>query len=128
MARKSTAKQGIVPNDGRTGRTRGLARSVAVFGLAAAGWLAITGGAPASAGTPADTGCPTSYDLLNVADLTAQGYQLPAQLDDPANGGNGDGWVCGKPANDHKAENFCNGPCPVPQLYDLVDNNRTPAH
>jgi len=33
--------------------------------------------------------------LLVVADLVALGYRLPGILDDPANGGNGDGLVCG---------------------------------
>jgi hypothetical protein len=37
-------------------------------------------------------------ELTSVAWLESQGpYQLPARLDDPANGGNGDGYVCAFP-------------------------------
>jgi hypothetical protein len=73
---------------------------------------------------PAANGCPRSYELLSVADLTAQGYLLPAQLDDPSSGttshgspGNGDGYVCGKEL----------GPQTTPwgaQLYNFWDNNQ----
>ena len=57
-------------------------------------------GTPAQASAPSD-GCPTGYDLMSVSALSAQGYRVPAQVDDPASGilsfgraGNGDGSVC----------------------------------
>ena len=49
----------------------------------------------AAASTPVENGCPASTELTSVAALEASGpYQLPGRLDDPANGGNGDGWIC----------------------------------
>lgn len=52
--------------------------------------------AEAAAAHPLVNGCPSGHDLVDVAWATQQGYRLPAQLDDPANGGNGDGTVCGR--------------------------------
>jgi hypothetical protein len=50
------------------------------------------------AATPVTNGCPASAQLVSVAWLETQGpYQLPARLDNPANGGNGDGYVCAFP-------------------------------
>ena len=54
-------------------------------------------GAGRAGATPPDTGCPSGYRVLDVASLTEQGYQLPAIIDDPANGGNGNGLMCGLP-------------------------------
>src|SRR6266516_3442867 len=67
--------------------------------------LAVGGGlllvAPATlalATTPVQNGCPASSELISVAYLESVGpYQLPGRLDDPANGGNGDGYVCAFP-------------------------------
>ncbi len=74
--------------------------------LATAGGLLMT--APATgalATTPVQNGCPASSDLISVAYLESVGpYQLPARLDDPANGGNGDGWVCAFPLPEAMAE------------------------
>lgn len=56
--------------------------------------------APAAVGatTPVQDGCPAAAELTSVAELEGSGpYQLPGILDDPANGGNGDGWVCAFP-------------------------------
>jgi hypothetical protein len=54
--------------------------------------------AAVAAATPVENGCPASADLTSVAQLEASGpYQLPRRLDDPANGGNGDGWICAFP-------------------------------
>jgi len=67
--------------------------------LAAVGGLLMV--APATvalATTPVQNGCPASSELISVAYLESVGpYQLPGRLDDPANGGNGDGWVCAFP-------------------------------
>jgi hypothetical protein len=61
----------------------------------------------AGAATPAHAmapvgGCPSGYKILSVRQLTEQGYQMPARVDDPNSGvlsygkpGNGNGTVCG---------------------------------
>lgn len=103
-----------------------LARTAAVVTLSAGGLFAAA--LPAAAdGTPTVDGCPTSYTLLSVSDLALLGYHDPQMVDDPANGGNNDGSVCGKPVNETAAANLCGGPCPVPILYNFVDDSRTPA-
>ena len=67
----------------------------ALTASAAVGLLMAASATAAFATTPAENGCPASAPLTSVADLEASGpYQLPAALDDPANGGNGDGNVC----------------------------------
>lgn len=82
---------------------------------------AVMVGAPAHATAPAD-GCPRGYDLLSVSALSAQGYRVPAQLDDPAGGilsfgrpGNGDGSVCAV-ALGNQTSSFGG------QLYNFWDN------
>jgi hypothetical protein len=97
---------------------------------AATGLLAVTGffGMSGTAGaTPPEGGCPSGFETLSVEWLESQSpnYHLPRQLDES---GNQDGYVCGKPQNDHAAENYCDGPCPVPTLYNFQENDRTPAH
>jgi hypothetical protein len=65
---------------------------------AAAGVLVAAPATVALATTPVQNGCPASAQLISVAYLATQGpYQLPGKLDDPANGGNGDGYVCAFP-------------------------------
>jgi hypothetical protein len=65
--------------------------------------------ASALAAAPSN-GCPSGYQLLSVPTLTAEGYRVPALVDNPSSGvvgqgpgvgrgwtgqpGNGDGWVC----------------------------------
>ena len=62
--------------------------------LAGAAVLALAPAAVAAA-TPVDNGCPASTAPISVAELEASGpYTLPGLIDDPANGGNGDGWIC----------------------------------
>lgn len=94
--------------------------------LTAAGSLAVaTSWSSAAQASPSDTGCPSAYALLSVSELEASGpYKLPRQLDD---GGNRDGYVCGKETEDHAATNFCGGPCPA-QIYNFTENDRTPGH
>lgn len=41
-------------------------------------------------------GCPNGFQYLSVSDLTAMGYHVPALVDSPANGGNGDGYICAR--------------------------------
>lgn len=54
----------------------------------------------AVAGTPVETGCPASAALTELGDFDSSIYRLPSRLDDPANGGNGDGWTCAFPLPD----------------------------
>jgi hypothetical protein len=97
----------------------------AVAAALLAGGMVATAAPSALASEPKDTGCPASYELLSVTWLESQGpYKLPRQLDES---GNNDGYVCGKKAEEHHAENFCGGPCPA-QLYNFMDNHRTPEH
>jgi hypothetical protein len=71
---------------------RRISRSLA---LAAAAGLLLLAPAAVAAATPVQNGCPAAADLTSVATLEASGpYGLPRILDDPANGGNGDGWIC----------------------------------
>lgn len=72
----------------------------------------------AAASTPVENGCPASTELISVAELEASGpYQLPGRLDDPANGGNGDGWICAFPLPE--AVDFGAGI----QIYQFFENN-----
>lgn len=74
-------------------RTR---RSLLALTMCAAIGLLMVLPAVTLATTPVQNGCPASAELLSVAELESEGpYQVPAKLDDPQNGGNGDGYVCG---------------------------------
>ena len=65
---------------------------------AAGGLLLVAPATMAFATTPVQNGCPASSELISVAYLESVGpYQLPGRLDDQANGGNGDGYVCAFP-------------------------------
>lgn len=83
-----------------------------------------------SGSTPVTTGCPEGMLTLSIAWLQQQSplYHAPSVIDDPANGGNGDGVVCGNPVAPARSEKLCGGPCAVPVLYDFRDNTLTPAH
>jgi hypothetical protein len=104
------------------------------LGIAAATFIAPLGillpaASAAAVDTPVATGCAAGFQTLSVSWLEQQGpYHLPAMLDNPANGGNGDGYVCGKPINDVRAAQICGGPCQVPVLYEFAENNLTPDH
>jgi hypothetical protein len=96
---------------------RRLTTALLVALLLALGLFTATSG-PASA-LPTETGCPSGFQVLSVAELTAQGYRVPAILDDPANGGNGNGLVCGLPL----PQQACGPDCPVPVFYQFSDDN-----
>lgn len=94
-------------------------------GLLVVAGLSATAG-PAAAAAP-DNGCPRGYLALSVTELSALGYRIPAQMDDPDSGllsyglpGNGDGWVCGVPlgnqvgGNGHQLYNFMDDSLRVP--------------
>ena len=71
------------------------------LGILAAAGLLVLAPAAVAASTPVENGCPAAAELTSVAELEGSGpYQLPAILDDPTNGGNGDGWVCAFPLPD----------------------------
>lgn len=79
---------------------------------------------------PIHNGCLPGYHVMSVTDLSTQGYGVPALLDAPDNGGNGDGLVCGKRISETLAVQLCGGEhgpdatCPVPVVYDFTDNNQ----
>lgn len=89
-----------------------------VFGVAA-----VTAPTIGSAGAQsAPEGCPKGYQVLVVSELTLQGYQVPAQMDDPNSGflsfgqpGNGDDRVCAQEIG-HQTTSFGG------QLYQFWDN------
>ncbi len=77
---------------------------------------------PYQPGDPQTNGCPAGWEALALSDLIPYGYQLPAQIDATANGGNGDGIVCGHPWT--AAEQAARLPnATVPVIFDFQDNN-----
>jgi hypothetical protein len=114
--RSSVSKQGS-----RSVKNMAIAITAGVFVLGA---FSGTGAVAA----PPDSGCTNGNDnvtehgtlLLAVADLAPLGYLLPTRLDDPANGGNGDGFVCGV-ARGNQTTPFGG------QIYGFVDNQFFPG-
>lgn len=93
-------------------------RTFRSLGITAATALLLLAPAAVAGATPVENGCPASADLTSVAALEASGpYQLPRQLDDPANGGNGDGWICAFPL---RVVDRADGPF---QIYQFFENN-----
>jgi hypothetical protein len=92
-----------------------VAAIAALAASAAAAVLATTAGAdPAS--TPVVTGCPAGWSLFAVG---TPPYRVPTFVDDPANGGNGDGYVCAHAFPDAVQDAFCangRGGCLLQQL------------
>jgi hypothetical protein len=73
-----------------------MTRNALLLAAAALVTTAVPVTAGAAAAHPLVNGCASGHEAVDVAWATAQGYRLPAQFDDPANGGNGDGTVCGR--------------------------------
>jgi hypothetical protein len=114
----------------RAGR---ISRTVRLGLAAASATLATTAGVVTSAATAAsaDTqvgSCPAGFQLLSVVALTAEGYHLPALIDNPdlvlgnphsnawlQQPGNNDGWVCALPEG-NRTTSFGG------QLYLFVDD------
>jgi hypothetical protein len=48
---------------------------------------------------------------------------VPAIVDDPANGGNGNGLVCGHAFSEAARQQLCGPDCPVPIYYLFRDDN-----
>ena len=74
----------------------------------------LTATAAPAAAVPTETGCPSASQVLSVAELIPLGYRFPAIIDDPANGGNGNGLVCGLPLPEAYRQATCGPDCPRP--------------
>jgi hypothetical protein len=101
-------------------------KAIAITAAVAAAVLGVS--TEAAAGPPTN-GCATEnrtsevdHGMLYfaVADLAALGYRVPGIIDDPANGGNGDGFVCGVPQGNQTTPRGT-------QLYFFSDNVLGPA-
>lgn len=95
--------------------------------LAAAAAVFVAGAAADTAATPVATGCPAGFSLFAVGTYP---YQVPASLDDPANGGNHDGQVCAHAFPDAVRDAFCangRGGCLLEKLalplYDFTEDD-----
>lgn len=81
-----------------------------------------------TATTPVATGCPAGFSLF-AADTPP--YRIAARIDDPANGGNGDGYVCAHRLPDAVRDAFCArgllGFCYLESLglpiYDFIEDD-----
>jgi hypothetical protein len=81
----------------------GIAMLVTLLIAAATALTVSTARAEASA-KPVVTGCPAAYSLFTVG---TPPYKLPGELDDPANGGNADGYVCALAHPNAVRDAFC---------------------
>jgi hypothetical protein len=90
-----------------------------IAALAIASFFAAGAGADPAA-TPVATGCPAGFSLFAVPAPGTSPYRLPARLDNPANGGNGDGFVCALRLPEAVVAAYCNhhepGACQLLQL------------
>jgi hypothetical protein len=103
-------------------------RVLVLFGALSLSLFAAAPTAAAEVRTPVETGCAAGFPLFIVADLLKLGYQAPAVIDDPANGGNGNGYVCGHAFPAAATKPLCPiDPCPVAILYDWRDD-QNPAY
>ncbi|MEN8238467.1 MAG: hypothetical protein ABFR53_04600 [Actinomycetota bacterium] len=82
--------------------------------------MAVAGPAFANPTHPHDTGCPTGKALTGVEYLTEMGYGVPGYIDDIANGGNGDGYVCARALGDGWFQVFPDAT--VETIYNFSDN------
>ncbi len=124
--RASVKAGGLPMNHTQAVRVRTSMRRVAI-GVAAGAVLVGAYSGTVAVAEPPNTGCAVGNQntehgnqLLAVADLTALGYRLPGILDDPANGGNGDGFVCGV-ARGNQTTPFGG------QIYGFIDNQFFPG-
>src|SRR5260370_34339168 len=99
--------------------------SIAAFAVTAV--LAVNAGADPAA-TPVVTGCPAGYSLFVVA---TPPYKVPGILDNVANGGNGDGYVCAHAFPDAARDACCangRGGSPLHQLglplYEVTQGHK----
>lgn len=95
--------------------------AVALVAAAGAGATASQTVIPYQPGDPQTNGCPAGWEALALSDLAPYGYGVPSMLDPTANGGNGDGIVCGHPwTAAEQAARLQNAPVPV--VFDFEDN------
>ena len=93
--------------------------ALAGAGVAAAALVALAG--PAQAAPPSN-GCPSNWQRLWEPTLTALGYGVPLEVDDPANSysfgnkpGNGNHWVCALPLGHRNVGGL--------QIYKFMDDS-----
>jgi hypothetical protein len=80
---------------------------------------------PYQPGDPQLNGCPSGFEALQVSILSAAGYHVTAVVDSPANGGNGDGIICGKPVSaGEMTARFSSENVPI--IFSFRDNNLEP--
>jgi hypothetical protein len=92
---------------------------LALAAMAATALVAAT--APAQAAPPSN-GCPSNWQRLWEPSLTALGYRVPLEVDDPANSysfgnqpGNGNHWVCALPLGNQSFNGL--------QIYNFMDDS-----
>lgn len=99
-----------------------VAASVLLLATAGAVGAATQNVIPYQPGDPLTNGCPSGWQALQLSDLAPYGYHVSFAVDNPANGGNGDGVVCGMPQT--AAETAVREPGDtVPVIFDFRDNN-----
>ncbi|MDX6441635.1 MAG: hypothetical protein QOE43_1364 [Gaiellaceae bacterium] len=100
--------------------------SIAALAAAlAAGASAFDNTIPFTPGNPVVNGCAAGFEAIRLADFPSE-YKVPAIVDSSANGGNGDGIVCGKPFTpQEQAARLPNAPV---LIFSFADNTLTPAH
>ena len=98
--------------------------------VAALGAMAVSaaGASASSVVTPVQSGCPAGFTVFVVP---TPPYGIASHLDNPAYGGNGDGYVCARILPDAMRDAFCArglfGYCVLEQLglpaYQFVEND-----
>ena len=102
----------------RHGLVRSLGSLTVAGGITGGVILGFSSSAVAGTNPSNNEGCPSGYVAMTLAEWAALGpYHVPALVDNPANGGNGDGIVCG---NDIGKKDPSNSSI---QLYAFRDNN-----
>jgi hypothetical protein len=98
--------------------------AAAALATAAAAGAADQNVIPYQQGDPHANGCPSGWEALDTGVLASYGYGA-GTIDLTANGGNGDGIICGKPWTD--AEQAARLPgAERPVIFDFQDNNLPP--
>lgn len=111
----------------RTSRTAAFLGGATLLIAATTALAPVASAAPV---TPPVSGCPASAELINVDFFTAHHYGVPAFLDNPDNGGNHNGVVCGIRINDQAALNRFgpNGCVAHLGCFLFSDDTLTPWH
>jgi len=81
-------------------------------------------GVGTAAASPTTDGCRSGFVGHTLTDWADLGYpNAPRAVDDPANGGNGDGYACGRQLGGGTSKKTPSGKV----LYEFYDNNLPPA-